>query len=270
MENKTAYGGKIVGASEVGSVDFANMDKQAIHQQSSHYWDTNGNDFLGTIALPYYGAFTSEENCHLMGDIKGKKMLEMGCGDGQSLHYMAQRSPDELWGVDISANQLNRAAEHLAANGYAAKLICAAMEEDCGIPAGYFDYVLSIYAIGWTTDLEGTFRRIASYLKKGGTFIFSWSHPIHKCVALQEDALVFKTYYFDESWYTVPCGNGMLTLPDRKLSTYINALAKAGFVMEQMVEQSDEEILNACAQDHAFARKARMLPVAFVIKATKA
>lgn len=40
------------------------------------------------------------------------------------------------------------------------------MEEDCGIPKDYFDFVYSIYAIGWTTDLEGTFSRIASYLKK--------------------------------------------------------------------------------------------------------
>ena len=40
------------------------------------------------------------------------------------------------------------------------------MEEECGIPADYFDYVYSIYAIGWTTDLEGTFCRIATYLKK--------------------------------------------------------------------------------------------------------
>lgn len=28
----------------------------------------------------------------------------------------------------------------------------------------YYDYVYSIYGIGWTTDLEGTFRKIASYL----------------------------------------------------------------------------------------------------------
>jgi len=51
------------------------------------------------------------------------------------------------------------------------------------------------------------------------------------------------------------------------LSTYVNALAKAGFVIEQMIEESDAELLRGNGSD--FAKKARMLPVAFVIKARK-
>ena len=141
------------------------------------------------------------------------------------------------------------------------------MENDCGIPEDYFDVVYSVYAIGWTTDLESTFFRIASYLKKGGTFIFSWSHPMHKCVAVENNMLVFKKSYFDESWYSLSLGEGTLTLSDRKLSTYVNALSKAGFVIEQMIEESDDEIIKS--QDSDFARKAKMLPVTFVIKARK-
>lgn len=100
-------------------------------------------------------------------------------------------------------------------------------------------------------------------------FIFSWSHPIHKCVALENDTLIFKKCYFDESWYTVQFGDSTMTLSDRKLSTYINALAKAGFVIEQMIEQSDEEILQARSNDSDYVKKAKMLPVTFIIKARK-
>ena len=109
--------------------------------------------------------------------------------------------------------------------------------------------------------------RIASYLKKGGVFIFSWSHPIHKCVVAENNMLAFKKCYFDESWYSVSLDEGSLTLSDRKLSTYVNALAKAGFVIEQMIEQSDDEIMQDDSSD--FAKKAKMLPVTFVIKARK-
>lgn len=119
------------------------------------------------------------------------------------------------------------------------------MEEECGIPEDYFDFVYSVYGIGWTTDLDGTFCWIASYLKKDGVFIFSWSHPIHKCVAAENDMLVFKKDYFDESWYSVSIDGGVLSLSDRILSTYVNALAKAGFAIEQMIEQSDNEILKS-------------------------
>ena len=143
------------------------------------------------------------------------------------------------------------------------------MEEECGIPKDYFDLVCSVYAIGWATDLERTFRQIASYLKTGGTFIFSWSHPIHKCVAAENDILAFKKSYFDESWYSVSLDESLLTLSDRKLSTYVNTLARAGFILDQMVEQSDEELLQAQRGGSGFAEKAQVLPVTFVIKARK-
>lgn len=245
------------------------MDKHSIYKTNSFYWDTKGNDFLEAIVLPFYGAFVSEDRCQLFGDVSGKKMLEIGCGNGQSLQYQGERKASELWGIDISEKQIEKAKQHLMECSLSAKFICSPMEEECGIPVDYFDFVYSIYAIGWTTDLEGTFCRIAAYLKKDGVFIFSWSHPIHKCVVEDNNMLVFKKCYFDESWYSVPLDEGMLTLSDRKLSTYVNALAKAGFIIEQMIEQSDDDIIQSCDDNRDFVQKAMMLPVTFVVKARK-
>lgn len=239
-----------------------------IHRTNSFYWDTKGNDFLRAIVLPYYGAYVSEEKCQLFGDVAGKRLLEIGCGNGQSLQYLAERNASELWGVDISERQIEKATQHLEACGVSAKLICSPMEEECGIPESYFDYVYSIYAIGWTTDLEGTFCRIASYLKEDGVFIFSWSHPIHRCVSEHHGKFVFEKSYFDETWNPVAV-DGELLLADRKLSTYVNALAKAGFVIEQMIEHTDEEIMRASDGHSDLAERAKLFPVTFVIKARK-
>jgi len=261
-----SYRSNMIGGAEVDAVS-VDMDTRMIHETNSLFWDTGGNDVLGATALPFYGAFISEEKCRLFGDVSGMKMLEIGCGSGESLRYMGERNAAELWGMDLSANQVEKTREQLTASGFAATLICSPMEEACGIPEAYFDFVYSIYAIGWTTDLEGTFLRIASYLKQDGVFIFSWSHPIHKCVAAEQDRLVFKKCYFDESWYSVTLDENKLTLSDRKLSTYVNALAKAGFAIEKMIEESDDAMLQSRNSD--FARKAQMLPVTFVIKARK-
>lgn len=266
MDKNSVYRTNVIGGGEVGAIS-VDLDKSVVHRTNSFFWDTKGNDVLGATSLPLYGAFVSEEKCQLFGDISGKKMLEIGCGSGQSLQYVGERQASELWGMDISENQLEKTKQHLTECGLSAKLICSPMEEECGIPEDYFDFVYSIYAIGWTTDLEGTFHRIASYLKKDGVFIFSWSHPIHKCVTAENNSLVFKKSYFDESWYSVSLGESTLTLSDRKLSTYVNALAKAGFVLEQMIEQTDDEITQSLHSD--FAKKAMMLPVTFVIKARK-
>lgn len=49
------------------------MNKHSVYETNSFYWDTKGNDFLGAIVLPFYGAFVSEEKCQLFGDVSGKR-----------------------------------------------------------------------------------------------------------------------------------------------------------------------------------------------------
>lgn len=257
----------IIGAGEAGCAVSVEMDRDMIHETNSIFWDVKGNDIIGTTALPSYGAFASEEELRLFGDVSDKKILEIACGRGHSLQYLGERNAAELWGMDISKEQIEKTKVYLTECGLSAELICAPMEEECGIPADYFDIVYSVYGIGWTTDLDSTLSRIASYLKKDGAFIFSWSHPIHKCVAAEYGSLLFKKCYFDESWYSVSIGGGVLSLSDRKLSTYVNALAKAGFVIEQMIEPANDGAANPEESD--FAGKMRMLPAAFIIKARK-
>ena len=245
------------------------MTDNSILNSNKEYWDAYAQTWLQldrATALPDYGVALSEDDLHLFGDVKGKKLLDICCGSGHSLQYHADRGAAELWGLDISRSQLALADALLKEHGHTAKLICAPMEAESGTPTGYFDFVYSVYGIGWTTDLEGTFRKIASYLKKDGIFIFSWHHTLNYCVAfsiperrvvLEDGKLVFHRSYFDESWFQLPVDDTEVTLCNRKISTYVNALAGAGFAVEQMVERpgSDE--------------KARTLPMSVCFKARK-
>jgi len=247
-----------------------------ITQKNKEYWDTNADlwDETRTAVLPNLGVGLSEDELHLFGDVAGKKLLEVGCGSGHSLKYHADRNAAELWAIDISRSQLDKAEAYAKSHGYTAKLICAPMEDAPGIPTDYFDIVYSIYAIGWTTDLEGTFRKIASYLKPGGVFIFSWHHSLNYCVAwdpsqrkivLEDDKLVMHRSYFDESWFQMPADGSEITLCNRKISTYINALAQVGFAVEQMHELSGKDL----PDDSDFTKKAKMLPISVCFKAKK-
>jgi len=237
------------------------------------YWDTYADTWLEldrAFALPSYGVMPTEDDLRLFGDVSGKKLLDICCGSGHSLKYHADRGAAELWGLDISRSQLDLADTYLKEHGCTAKLICSPMEAESGIPVNYFDFVYSVYGIGWTTDLDGTFRKIASYLKQGGSFIFSWHHTLNYCVAfsiperkvvLEDGKLVFHRSYFDESWFQLPVDGTEVTLCNRKISTYINALAQAGFAIEQMIEQPD--------QNAPEAPKASMLPISVCFKARK-
>ena len=97
----------------------------------------------------------------------------------------------------------------------------------------------------------------------------SWSHQIHKCVVVENDTYVFRKSYFDESWYSDSLDGEVFTLSNRMLSTYVNALAKAGFCIEQMIEKPDEEILRTCDENGESVKRVRMIPKVFVIKAKK-
>ena len=252
------------------------MNRDEILKINKHYWDTNADLWFGATALPQYGVhFVTENELHLFGDVAGKKLLEICCGSGHSLKYHGDRNAGELWGLDISHRQLENAQRYLAENGYTAKLICAPMESDPDIPKGYFDYVYSIYGIGWTTDLDGTFQKIASYLKKDGVFIFSWHHTLNYCIgwdggeAAAEKTLVMHKSYFDETLFSMPVDGSEILLRNRKISTYINALVKAGFMIEQMVEQTDEETMQAQGDIGDKAKRAQMIPLSVLFKARK-
>ena len=254
------------------------MEEQII-AKNRQYWDDHADLWFGTTALPEYGVkFVTEDDLHFFSDVAGKKILELCCGSGHSLNYLAGKGAGELWGLDLSQKQLDNAKKHLEKSGCHPKLICAPMEAESGIPHDYFDYVYSIYGIGWTTDLDGTLKRVNSYLKKDGFFIFSWGHPLHYCVAksyetgedvVNNGELVFSRSYFDESYFKMPVHDTTVTFANRMISTYVNALYDAGFIIEKMVEQTDGKSLNDTEDNSPKAQKARMVPLSMCFKCRK-
>lgn len=149
-----------------------------IISQNQASWDAIANSFFGVTALPIYGCLCpAEDELHLFPELQDKKVLDIGCGSGHSLKWCVDRGAKELWGLDLSTNQLQNAEQFLSENGYSPKLFNSPMEQNPGLPQHYFDVVYSIYAIGWTVDLQTTLNNISSYLKKDGVFIFSWDHP---------------------------------------------------------------------------------------------
>lgn len=241
--------------------------------QNKQSWDTMADSWFGVTALPAYGCLIpGEDKLKLFPDLNRKKVLDIGCGSGHSLKWCGDKGASELWGLDISTKQIENTRQYLKENGYESKLYNSPMESDCGLPREYFDVVYSIYAIGWTVDLQTTFDNIASYLKKDGVFIFSWDHPLMHCVEGINDSMIFEGCYFDEDDFNYIQRGNPVTIKKRKMSTYINTLAKSGFMVEELVEETDPEILSGPAEfssGYYSPCKAKKLPLSFIIKAKK-
>ncbi len=141
-------------------------------------WDRLAPRFYGATALPEYGPLAPTEDSLSLLDLTAEwRALELGCGSGHSLRYLAQRGVRELWGVDLSPVQIAFARETLQPVASRCRLFESPMEVNPGIPTNYFDLVFSIWGMGWTTDLRATLALVAEYLRPGGCFLVSGEHP---------------------------------------------------------------------------------------------
>ncbi len=239
-------------------------------------WNKVAHYFSGVDALPSYGPYAqTEDELKLLDDLKNKKVLDIGYGSGHSLKYMAEeKGASELWGVDLSSEQKSIAEKTL--QKLEPRLFCAPMEQDIDLPKEYFDCVYSIYALGWTTDLKTTLSLIHSYLKKGGSFLFSWDHPLYAHIKSEGGVMTIEGSYQEEGLQTFEKFKGEdapMTIHTRKLATYINELIQAGFTIEKVVESEvgirfEEE--HAPVSDRYYSLyKTRKFPSTLIIKARK-
>jgi SAM-dependent methyltransferase len=241
-------------------------------------WNIVAPKFYGGTALPKYGPLCqTEEELQLIGNLQGKSALELGCGSGHTLAYLwNEKQAGELWGLDLSQEQLRLTREYLAQENIPAKLFLSSMDENPGIPESYFDLVVAIYALGWTPDLPRTLSLVYSYLKPGGKFIFSWEHPVYRCLEYDADSgkYFFSASYLDEDPAVHSSWKGVeIVMYPRKLSSYINAISEAGLIVERLIE-SEPDIQLAKEKDHAPENwyslpRAQLVPTTFIVKTYK-
>jgi SAM-dependent methyltransferase len=241
-------------------------------------WNVVAPQFRGGTALPQYGPLcATEEDLRLIDNLKGKSVLELGCGSGHTLHYLwNNKQAGELWGLDLSQEQLRFTREFLAQENIPAKLFLASMDENPGIPESYFDLVIAIYSLGWTPDLPRTLSLVYTYLKPGGKFIFSWEHPVYQCLDYDSNSgkFFFNRSYLNESPEIKPTWKGVeIVLQPRKLSTYINALSDAGLIIERLTE-SEVDTNFAKEKDYEPEKwysvpRAQLIPTTMIIRTYK-
>ena len=241
-------------------------------------WNKVAPQFYGGTALPIYGPLAkTEDELNLIPELRGKSVLELGCGSGHSLAYLWQhRNAGELWGLDLSEEQIRFTKELLDEQSIPAKLFLSSMDENPGISENHFDLILSVYSLGWTPDLYRTLALVYSYLKPGGVFIFSGEHPAYRSLSYDPtiSKYVFETSYMDEGSILHTSWRGVdIVINHWKLSTYLNAITQSGLLIEQVVE-SEPNIALASEQDFDPSKwygvpRAQLLPTTMIVKASK-
>jgi 2-polyprenyl-3-methyl-5-hydroxy-6-metoxy-1,4-benzoquinol methylase len=75
------------------------LDITTMVNMNKESWERTAERFFGRTALPEYGPYAlNEGQLNLLGNVSGKKVLDIGCGSGHSLQYMGiQKSPSSIF-----------------------------------------------------------------------------------------------------------------------------------------------------------------------------
>jgi SAM-dependent methyltransferase len=117
----------------------------------------------------------------LLGDdvfdrLRGKTVVDFGCGYGDQTIELAQQGADRAVGIDIREGVLEKARAKAAGQGNVEFL-----NATCNRERAFADFVLSIDAFEHFADPGGALLQMHSLLKPGGTLLVSfgppWRHP---------------------------------------------------------------------------------------------
>ena len=112
--------------------------------------------------------FLYPENLELVGGVQGKRLLDMGCGDGAEMLEWA-RAGAIVTGVDNSPVQLASARRNAERLGVECRLVQAdllRLPED--LLQGEFDIVFSAWVEAWIGDLDGWFGNAGALSSPAG------------------------------------------------------------------------------------------------------
>lgn len=105
----------------------------------------------------------------LVGDVAGRRVLDVGCGDGTFALELAKRGAI-VTGIDASAAMID-AARARAKQHNADITFQVAVAEHLPFPAEQFDVVTAITILCFVDDAPPVFREIARALRPGGRLV---------------------------------------------------------------------------------------------------
>ena len=118
----------------------------------------------------------TEAELRLLGDLKGKRVLELGCGGAQCSIAFAKQGATAI-GVDLSAEQLAYARRLCEREEVRVELRQGDLADLAFLRADSIDLVFSAYAFGYVEDLNRVFRQVHRVLKVGAPLVFSPPPP---------------------------------------------------------------------------------------------
>ncbi len=137
------------------------------------------------VHFPYYGSSNDSlidgqvnltEACmRHFPDLRGNRLLEVGCGNGvQSMYVLSRYGPDWVTGLDYNADNVELANRIAARKGLRhIDFVESDAQKMHAIPDNSYDALLNVESAFHYPDKDAFFREIYRILKPGGVFVIA-------------------------------------------------------------------------------------------------
>jgi len=182
----------------------------------------------------------TEESAGVLGDVRGRTVLEVGSGAGQCSRWVRSRGGRAI-GVDLSHRQLQHSRRLDEQTGVAVPSVRATATA-LPFADATFDVVFSSFgALQFVADLGDAVAETARVLRPGGRYAFSITHPTRWMFPDDpgEAGLTASQSYWDRTPYVeVDRATGDVAYVEhhRTLGDWVGLLARHGFRLTDLLE----------------------------------
>ena len=234
--------------------------------------------------------FNNPSTFAMLGDIHGKTLLDVACGEGYNSRLLAKRGA-KVTGIDFSARMIGLAKEEESIEPLGIEYHNLDASNLKGIGDSTFDIVTCLMVYMDFEDIEGVTREVARVLKPRGFAIISMPHPCFE-MSWQNGKKVagwvfenegdplnrgrplyvkqsdyFRTGRYEINWNMPRLKTHFRTISfKRTLTDYVGVLGRHGLYVSDLVEPKPSK--EALARDPSSEKHLRV-PESIIFKAVK-
>lgn len=208
----------------------------------------------------------------MLPDLKGMRVLDIGCGMGDLAKYCVEQGAEHVTAIDPSSKMLQEARTR---NSHPSIEYVQTALEDAVMTIDSYDIAVSSLVMHYVADYEAVIQSIRDALKEDGILLFSTEHPIVTArkegnkwsTDAEGNRIHFAVDNYQEQgrreakWYV----DGVVYY-HRSIAALCNGLIQNGFSLEEITEPMPSE--KAIAQLPRIEHELRR-PSFIILKARK-
>jgi SAM-dependent methyltransferase len=211
-------------------------DADAVAYQAEHGAFLGGADGADFVWCP---EALREADARLLGDARGRRVLEVGCGAAMCSRWLAARGARPV-ALDLSGGMLGQARAGADRTGIAVPLVQADARRLPFADASFDIAFTAFGAVPFVADSARVMREVARVLRPGGRWVFATTHPMRWCFPDDPGpgGLTVTMPYWDRTPYVEYGADGAPSYVEqhRTLGDRVREITAAGLRLDDLVE----------------------------------